>query len=154
MTSRRLRLLEVKKLPTTHPSAGNGPGEVVDVLFVEASAPVDGQSTFVVPHSASDQTGPPPVRFVTVKVDDKDISPPSAIDGRPLRHQSRLVKRLPKWTSPSSFRPTGLAQRPLRGHREPECDLPRFEGFVHADVEGGRGTKKSDGPRPTCGRKE
>jgi hypothetical protein len=85
-----------EKLPITHPSAGIGPGEVVDVLLVEAWAAPDGQVTFVVPHGTQQPDQPPPVPFVTVKVDGKDIRA-VGVDGRPL-DTTELVKRLPKWT--------------------------------------------------------
>jgi hypothetical protein len=79
-----------------HPAGGAGPGDVVELLVLEAWATSDGEVTFVVPHRAA---GPdkPPEWSLTARVDGQELRA-VGIDGQPV-DAAELVRRVPKWTA-------------------------------------------------------
>lgn len=137
-----------EKLPMTQPAAGIGPGEVVDLLLVEAWAAPDGQITFVVPREVLQPDKMPPGPFITARVDGKDLRA-VGVDGKPL-DTTELVKRLPKWTVaviiPADQGLPDDLYREVLAKRSVIFLVSKALFTPMAKAAGAR--KRSDGPRP------
>jgi RNA polymerase sigma factor (sigma-70 family) len=132
--------------PVIHPAGGVGPGEVVEILVMEAAAGSDGQVTFVVPHTPAPDK--PVETFLTVRVDGKELRA-VGVDGQPL-DTAELVRRVPKWTAvavvPAELGVPDPTYSKVLAERSVIFLVPRSVFAPMAKVAGTR--RKWEGPRP------